>query len=143
MNLKDIMGDMTNLRNGDCLGGLAFRQLDLAGNQIDEEFSAAELEARLNEVKQHNGSAVFQHKCPHLNTENACSVEWHPFSVTINGNEYIDWFWVTKMDSVGAVWIDMNDFSGSGNQRRSGDVTSEGSASADGDPILSESEYIN
>lgn len=143
MNLNDYIASLrNNIRQGHGFEDMTFRQTDLEGNQTSEEFTGTELEARLNAVKQSNGSAVFQLKCPKLSREadpeNRCSMDWHPFSVTINGGEYIDTYMVYKMNLVGSVWLDANDLSGTINQGGSGDAPSEGSASVDGDPVLSE-----
>lgn len=141
MDLKDYVASLTNnVRAGHGFEGLTFRQLDLAGNQIGETFASTEFETRFNEVKHAKGNAIFEMQCPKLSrgTENRCPMDWHPFSVTINGNEYIDTYMVYKMNLVGSVWLDANDLSGTINQGGSGDAPSEGSASVDGDPVLSE-----
>lgn len=133
MNLGNLLSSMfSNVREGHGWNGVTFKQTDLEGNQVGELFTNEELKDRLDAVKASGGSAKFYTQCPHLNSDKPCSEEWHDFSLTFNGKEFLYHFLAYKMGTVGSVWIDPNDFSSTPDQG-SGDDTSTEGVSSEGD----------
>lgn len=133
MTTKQVLEyiESRNSRNGCSFEDREFRMVALDGT-ISDIFLGSELKSKLDALKTLKGSAVFEYKCPHVETAGACSTIWHPYSATINGNEYIDHYFASKMASVGSVWIDLNDFSGTADQGSGNDSAPSGGSSEGG-----------
>lgn len=140
MNLSSLFGGPElNIRNGEGWdnGEGRFRMLDLQGNQIGDFFSIKELTAKLDELKTSKGSAFIQSECPHIGSDQPCSEDWHEFSLTFEGKEFIYHFLTYKLVEVGMTWYDPNDNKRKADQGGGGDVAAQGSASVDTDAVHS------
>lgn len=130
-NITALLSSLySNVRVGEGWGGTTFRQVDQEGNEVGERFTADQLEGRLNEIKASKVFAHIQTECPHINTEEVCSEDWHTLALCYNGKEYVHDFFAYKMGTVGSIWMDPNDFSRPADQGSSDDTPTTDSSSA-------------